>query len=220
MIRYLTITMAFLAVIAISTPSHSQEVANLLQIVVDDTGALQDRKDPTNRSTAKETLFKFLRHISNTYSRETKVIVISQFGAENIWSGDPREIKRSGRNTELVEFVQSNWGGCSDLLRIISLFDENMFLNKAKSHEIIFFSSMIHTGKPCDSSTVSIEQRLPDKFLSSLSKIVSSNSVELSFYWVYDDSRSSLRSQLVNFIRDNGIKGNIKVEAETRSERF
>ena len=211
---YLGLLFAVLLVLNVSAKEAFAQ--HLVQIVLDDTGALQDSEDPQGTATARESMLRYLSGLGDNYGRNTDVIIVSQFGAKNIWSGQAREIKRSSRNQGLQKFLTSNWGGCSDLIKVTEILEENIFLNQADSYEIVFFSSLLHTG--CPGGELSLE--LPEEFFSRLNHLHENTGTSFKFYWVFDDSRSKIRSQIVSFIRENNLPPQIRAEAETRSGNF
>lgn len=208
------------AVFAYNSMAEAQEYDRLVQVIVDDTGALQDELDPQSSSNARKALQKYLSGLSSQYGRGTQVIVASQYGARNVWSGDARMIQRSSQNIGLQRFLQEQWGGCSDLIRLFRLLEDNIYLYSAEEYEVVFFSSLIHTGDPCEGTNFSAEVKLPDEFLGKLKDFHARYEAKLGFYWVFDNGRSKIREQLVTFSRNNDIDYILKVESETRSERF
>ena len=192
----------------------------LIQVILDDTGALQDSNDPHEKGTAREAMTRYLQSVAPKYGKDSKVIVISLYGIQNVWTGEAKDIKSSNRNTELVKFMRAKWGGCSDLTRVHKLLRDNLYLHPAKESVVVFFSSLIHTGQSCSAKNFKSKNKLPGQYLPSLLKFQKEFSAEVSFLWVYTDSQSEIRSELVQFLRDNVIPGTVKVEAETRSESF
>lgn len=217
------ITLAVILMCAVSfasTAAQAETYKRLVQIIVDDTGALQDEVDPGSYSTARETFSNFVSGLSSRYGRDTLVIVTSQYGARNVWSGEARMIRRSSQNQGLQNFIQQSWGGCSDLIRVFQLLEDNIYLYPAEEYEVIFFSSLIHTGDPCEQVNFSAEMELPAEFLTKLKDFHGRFKPALGFYWVFDNGRSKIREQLVKFSRENSVDYVLKVESETRTERF
>jgi len=200
--------------------SEAESYKRLVQIIVDDTGALQDELDPGSYGTARDVFSSFLASLSSRYGRETLVIVTSQYGARNVWSGEARMIRRASQNAGLQNFISQPWGGCSDLVRVFRLLEDNIYLYPAQEYEVIFFSSLIHTGDPCQQVNFSAEMELPEEFLTKLKDFHARYNPTLGFYWVFDNGRSKIREQLVQFSRKNGVNYILKVESETRTERF
>jgi len=85
----------------VSSVAAAETYKRLVQVIVDDTGALQDEVDPDSYSTARKTLENFVANLSSQYGRDTQVIVISQYGSRNVWSGEARMIRRSSQNKGL-----------------------------------------------------------------------------------------------------------------------
>ena len=102
---------AFLAVWSVILVGQSNvraaEVERLVQVIVDDTGARQDSEDPKDRSTMREKVIGLMRFIGQEFGKDTRVVVISQYSAQNVWSGDARGIRRSSQNAGLQAFLTS-----------------------------------------------------------------------------------------------------------------
>ena len=188
----------------------------LIQVVIDDTGSLQDGEDPENTSTARNSAIGLLSHLSRTHGRGTRVIVISQHGGKNIWTGDSRKITSPAQNGPIEKFLTDDWGGCSDLLRVPTILNENIYLYPAKEHHFVFFSSLIHTGLPCGVEDFSLDNLVPAQFLGQVGSLIEENNAKYSFYWVFDDPVSDAKSKLVAFARRLGVRGTIRTETETR----
>jgi len=103
---------------------------------------------------------------------------------------------------------------------VFRLLEDNIYLYPAEVYEVIFFSSLIHTGDPCEQVNFSAEMELPTEFLVRLKDFHGRYKPSLGFYWVFDNGRSKIREQLVKFSRENSVDYILKVETETRTERF
>lgn len=208
-----------MSIIAVS-PIHAKSHKHLIQVVVDDTGYLQDELDPQSKANFREALKNYLTQISSQHGRKTKVIVISQYSSSNVWSGEARMIRRGNQNQGLQRFIQGQWGGCSDLVRTFQLLNDNTHLYPAESYEVVYFSSLIHSDNPCKSVSIEQDVSLPNEFLTALEKFTGQYQAKASFYWIFDHGQSQIRQQLVDFSRTKKIEMIIKSESETRSERF
>jgi hypothetical protein len=203
----------------ISSAFAQDKYDKLVQIVVDDTGLMQDAQD-RNEKTARETLLRLLKHVSQEYDRNDHVVVISQYSAGNVWAGQPRDITRARANAGLSQFLQSKWSGCSDLLPLFRILDDNTFLYPAYDHEVIFFSSLVHSGRPCSNNPPESPIGLPSQFLTELGDFDARFNPTVSFYWVFDEENAQIREALLDFVREKSLDYTVKVEAETRTERF
>lgn len=210
------------AFITLSSPtvSFAQQYDTLLQIIVDDTGALQDALSD-KRETFKGTILNYLKSVSDEYGRKDYVIVVSQYSSSNVWTGSPRDIVRGRSNQGLQAFLQQRTGGCSDLDALLTIIRDNIELYEFKNSEIVFFSSMIHTDRPCAGFVPQSDIALPTSFAGEIEKYISDNDdMGFSFYWVHDEQDAQIREDLTEIRRRTRANITIKVEAETRSTRF
>lgn len=206
--------------ILVSGSASAQQYDRLVQIVIDDTGSLQDSMD-RNKRTARETVLNYLRAVSDDYGRNDLVVVISQYSASNVWVGEPRDITRGRSNQGLQTFLTQKPSGCSDLPPVLRILSDNMEAYEYEELEIVFFSSLVHTGRPCDGVRLPSNLTLPENFLTDLDKFTSQhNTASYSFYWVFDEQDANIREALTDFRRKSSVDVTIKVEAETRSTRF
>jgi len=196
----------------------AEEYDTLLQIIVDDTGGLQDTFDQSNQSTARDIAKKVILAKARERGRGDYLAVVSQYHGSNVWVGDPRKIRNSSNSRSLQRHFESEWGGCSDLHRIFDTISENAYLYPAEEYEIVIFSSLAHTGIPCTAVDDGAINSLQDEFFEKLKGVASRLDANFTFYWMYDFTLSTQKKQMVEFQKGNtGIKIKAYTEAETRA---
>jgi hypothetical protein len=146
---------ALLALLAL--PAVGQEQGRSIQVIVDNSGALQ------NAGVAEPLKKQLLFHVTELRkSREFKtarVHVISTNNPRNLFVGTPVDFFRNGAG--LLSSIATVQNGCADLVGALEQAKLNVELDRPSEIDVYVFSSLIHTGSPCDKVTIELPQQAP-----------------------------------------------------------
>ncbi len=150
------ISLLLLAIIFSAFPVHAEEKVSI-QVIVDNSAALQNQKEAAN---AKKRLFFLLSELRKKRGfRNAAVTVISTNNPRTLWKGRPKDVFRNG--AELLSKIEPVENGCSDLVGAFGQARDNLAIERPDKKVVIVIGSMIHTGVPCEKKTITLPQDAP-----------------------------------------------------------
>jgi len=158
------------------TGSEAKSESISIQLIIDNSGARQGAADdPLKRLLFQVSELRKSRHLQNA-----TINIVSQNQPRNLWVGTPGELFRNGR--EVLGKIAPVVNGCSDLVGALEQVQLNLELQKPSKAYVVGFSSLIHTGAPCEGATIDLPQPAPKNLeLSFLAK----PSIFVRFMWAH-----------------------------------
>ncbi|MEO1749634.1 MAG: hypothetical protein AAFR27_13640, partial [Pseudomonadota bacterium] len=191
-------------------------------VVIDDSGFVQDHMntsaDPDNRDKpgmqkARALLLQKLTRLP----RGDTITVVSVALPQVIWQGTSREIGRRDNYT-LGDFLVTPYNGCANFDAVMQTVDRAISEVGQPVSEIIFLSSLIHTGgnsrdfTTCKQPTVA-NMTFPESALDALARQMAETNTQATFYWVID----LVEAQVADYFRSKGLPYRAKACKEARS---
>ena len=186
--KRILIILSLVFVLAPSTAQSEEGVS--FQVLIDNSAAMQDQEE------ASQTIRLFMHQLaelrSKSSSRKAAISIISINNPRNLWHGTPRELYRNGK--EVLKKIATVENGCSDIAGALEQARMNLESLKASKAYILVFSSLIHTGSPCDDSVITLPQAAPELELSFIKEM------DVRFYWVHHLQRKPWMEMLKKHI--------------------
>ena len=183
------------ALMLLSSSVLSASSTKTIQVIVDNSGTLQHVQEGLR---SEHRLFYNLTELRKKSSyREALINVISLNNPRNIFEVTPNQLFRRG--AELVPRLNVIKDGCSDIVGAFERVKENVRLKGTTDVEVYVFSSLIHTGAPCDNAVIELPQEAPKDLDLSFLK-----NAKVRFLWVHHLQKGPWlellsRSGLLNF---------------------
>lgn len=188
--QFLLITL--LAIAYAISPALAQTYNRHVMVVLDDSGTVQDESG--NGALARPSFMTGRRaligHLADTYKDDTLITLLSVNRSQVIWQGSAKDMTKRN-NFVLAEFLNKGINGCADFLRVMRTIDRELRYASAPLGEMIFFSSLVHTGaydEDAGGCSVDPDQlEPPAEFFDRLADIHSETEAKITFYWAYDE---------------------------------
>lgn len=149
-----------------------------IQVIVDQSAALQKPEEALRYEKLLLAHIAQLRKRRST--RDADIRLISVNNPRNLWVGTPRRLFLRGQ--EVLPRLAVVENGCADLQGAFEQVRTNLQLQRAAQVWVYVFSSLIHTGAPCDQTDIYLPQQPPKGLdLGFLGEAVST----LQFFWVH-----------------------------------
>ena len=172
--------------LTLSIPAFAQERI-ALELLIDDSGVLLDAQE------ANQYKLMLLAHLkalaTKRDSANTRIEVISTSLGRTVWSGTPLSLRRDpARAKELVAAVAADPARCNALPGAFRELQSNLAQLEREGVEavqIIVFSSLIHTPRPCaDVTEITLPQLPPTDGDIPGAFAASTHISSVSFFWV------------------------------------
>lgn len=164
--------------LVLGSPAPAAEPPPLsVQVIVDQSALLQK---PAEASKFQKRLLHHLTELRKRRGTENAEIrIVSVNDPRNLWVGSPRDLFHGRALLPLLDVVDN---GCADLAGAFEQVRTNLRLRPGAEVRVYVFSSLIHTGAPCDRSEINLPQPPPAgldlTFLAETARA-------LKFYWVH-----------------------------------
>ena len=172
--------------LTLSIPAFAQERI-ALELLIDDSGVLLEAQE------AHSYKLMLLAHLKALATRRdsanARIEVISTSLGRTVWSGTPLSLRRDpARAQELVEAVTADPARCNALPGAFRELQSNLAQLEREGVEavqIIVFSSLIHTPRPCaDVTEITLPQLPPTEGDIPGAFAASTRIRSVSFFWV------------------------------------
>jgi len=168
----------FVALLVSHSSGHAGTNGRSIQLVVDNSAALQGAE--IAESLKRQMSFHVSELRKRSEFKTARVHIISINNPRNLWVGTPVELFRNGAGVPGQIAVVQN--GCADVLGALDQLLLNVELERPERVDVYVFSSLIHTGSPCDKVTIELPQPVPKNL--DLSKLAKEN-IRVRFYFVH-----------------------------------
>jgi hypothetical protein len=186
---------------------HAKPESISIQFVVDNSGARQGAADDP----LKRLLFHLSELRKSRHFQNATINIVSQNQPRNLWVGTPMELFRNGR--EVLGKIVPVVNGCSDLVgALLDQVQLNLEMQKPSKAYVFVFSSLIHTGSPCNEVTIELPQAVPKNLdVTFLAK----SEISVRFLWVH----SLQVKPWLEAVRKAGLS-NAQIMDEETTKRF
>jgi len=164
------------ALLPLSSAVLGAPPAKTIQVVVDNSGTLQHAQEGAQNE--RQLLYHLAELRKKGAGRDALINVIALNNPRNIFEGTPSQLFKRG--AELVPKLNVLKDGCSDFQGAFERVRENVRLSQAREVEVYVFSSLIHTGAPCDNAVIQLPQAAPTELDLSFLK-----DAKVRFLWVH-----------------------------------
>lgn len=212
------LTLAFCLTLAAIGSDATAESKKLIQIVIDNSGALQNSE--TGQRTQSAWLQLISREMQRGAGRNNLVHIVTTHNPRTVWEGRGSALLRSYKLLVEPEIKQVT-DGCNELGAALKRVRQHVARNLADEIEIYVFSSLIPTGAPCDKIRIQLPQPVPATI--DLRSLIQPELTRLSFLWAEENQEVVWadfieRSGMLNDLIDYGVAYSIKGEVATRQE--
>lgn len=178
------------SILAIPTPSHSQERSII--VVVDNGATVQDQRGSgtQDRPMFNGARLALVNHFAKSRENGLDVTFISTYQPQVIWSGPARKSNKAS-NTILAEFINEDISGCVDFTKVAEILRREARHLTQPLSDVYFLSSLIHTtGIDEESNECAIDKdnlAPPLEFFDELALIGAGVPPKFHFHWVFDE---------------------------------
>ena len=140
-----------------SATAQASGVERSWQIVIDNSAALQGIAEA--ELFKRRLLYQFSELRKDRDWRDVSTHIVTINNPRNVWVGTPRDLFKQGKL--VLASIAGVKNGCADLIGALEQVKLNLELQKPKRVDVIVFSSLIHSGSPCDNVKISLPQEPP-----------------------------------------------------------
>jgi len=175
----LRLALALVAMVAVMVHATRAEQNKYLIIVVLDNSAALQGVDLAE-GLKKQLLFQVTELRKKSELRQAAVRIVSVNNPRVLWSGTPMELFRNGG--ALLSRIGVVKNGCADILGALDHVRLIIELEQPVRVDLYVFSSLIHTGSPCDKVSITLPQPAPEQLDLSF---LSNEKTRIRFYFVH-----------------------------------
>ena len=201
-----TITLCLSLVFFWTIPAQADSKISIV-VLLDNSAALRNDLEAEE---FKKFLFFHLTELRKRHAtKRARINIISINNPRNLWTGTATDLFRNGK--EVLKHIPIVKNGCSDLSGAFLQIGLNLQRRPVDRIRVYVFSSLIHTGAPCDGKKIELPQTAPDDLDLSF---LADRATSIRFYWV---SHLQVKPWLAH-MRGSGI-GDVVIhdEIETRT---
>lgn len=169
---------AGLLIATVTTALGAEPPRHSIQIVIDNSAALQGVE--IAEGLKRQLLFHVTELRKRSEWKFARVHIVSTNNPRNLYVGSPVDLFRNG--SPVLSQIATVKNGCSDLLGAFDQVRLNLELEKPQTALVLVFSSLIHTGAPCDRVSITLPQPVPEKLDLAFLK---SDGMRLRFFFVH-----------------------------------